>query len=41
MAKLTDAQITEHMKSLPEWELGEDRIKRTFRFEDFVKRLGG
>jgi 4a-hydroxytetrahydrobiopterin dehydratase len=40
MAKLTDAQITEHMKALPEWELGEDRIKRTFRFEDFVQAFG-
>lgn len=40
MDKLSDAQIAEHMKTLPEWELGEDRIKRTFRFKDFVEAFG-
>ncbi|UCH28835.1 MAG: 4a-hydroxytetrahydrobiopterin dehydratase [Myxococcales bacterium] len=40
MDKLTDAQISEHMKALPNWELGEDRIKRTFRFGDFVQAFG-
>ena len=40
MAKLTDAQIADHMKALPDWELGEDRIKRTFRFKDFVEAFG-
>lgn len=40
MDKLTDAQISEHMKALPEWELAEDRIKRTFRFQDFVQAFG-
>lgn len=40
MDKLSDAQIAEHMKTLPEWELGADRIKRTFRFKDFVEAFG-
>ena len=40
MDKLTEAQIAEHMKALPEWELGSDRIKRTFRFKDFVEAFG-
>jgi 4a-hydroxytetrahydrobiopterin dehydratase len=40
MEKLAKAQIAEHMKALPEWELGEDRIKRTFRFKDFVEAFG-
>ena len=40
MEKLTNAQIAEHMKALPKWELGEDRIKRTFKFKDFVEAFG-
>lgn len=40
MQKLTDAQIAEHMKALPKWELGEDRIKRSFKFENFVEAFG-
>ena len=40
MEKLNEAQIAEHLKSLPEWELAEDRIKRTFRFDDFVAAFG-
>ncbi len=40
MAKLTAAEISEHMKALPKWERGEDRIKRTFKFKDFVEAFG-
>jgi 4a-hydroxytetrahydrobiopterin dehydratase len=40
MDKLTEAQITEHLRSLPGWELADDRIKRTFRFQDFVEAFG-
>ena len=40
MDKLSDAEIAEHMKALPEWELAADRIKRTFRFKDFVGAFG-
>jgi 4a-hydroxytetrahydrobiopterin dehydratase len=40
MKKLSDAQVAEQMKALPGWELGEDRIKRTFRFKDFVEAFG-
>ena len=40
MEKLTDAQIAEHMKGLPSWEQAGDRIKKTFRFKDFVEAFG-
>ena len=40
MDKLTETEIADHMKSLPEWELGDDRIKRSFRFGDFVEAFG-
>ena len=40
MGKLNETEISEHMKALPEWELGEDRIKRSFRFKDFVEAFG-
>ena len=40
MKKLDAAQVAQHMKALPGWELGEDRIKRTFRFKDFVEAFG-
>jgi 4a-hydroxytetrahydrobiopterin dehydratase len=38
--KLTEAEIAEHMKSLPGWELGRGRILRTFRFKSFVEAFG-
>jgi len=40
MQKLTEAEIAEHMKSLPGWELEQDRILRTFRFKSFVEAFG-
>ena len=40
MKKLTDAEISEHMKALPKWELGTDRVRRVFRFKDFVEAFG-
>jgi 4a-hydroxytetrahydrobiopterin dehydratase len=40
MTKLTDAEIAEHMKALPSWELGVGRIGRSFRFRDFVEAFG-
>ena len=40
MKKLSNAEIAAHLKALPGWELGEDRIKRTFRFQDFVEAFG-
>lgn len=40
MKKLTDTEIAEHMKALPSWELGPDRILRSFRFKDFVQAFG-
>jgi 4a-hydroxytetrahydrobiopterin dehydratase len=40
MKKLTDAEIAEHMLALPNWELRTDRIRRVFRFKDFVEAFG-
>jgi 4a-hydroxytetrahydrobiopterin dehydratase len=40
MQKLTEAEIAEHMKSLPGWELGQGRILRTFRFKSFIEAFG-
>jgi 4a-hydroxytetrahydrobiopterin dehydratase len=40
MRKLTGAEIAKHMKALPNWELGTDRIRRVFRFKDFVEAFG-
>jgi 4a-hydroxytetrahydrobiopterin dehydratase len=40
MKKLSDEEIAEHMKALSGWERGEDRIKKTFRFKDFVEAFG-
>ena len=40
MKKLTEEQIAQQMQELPAWELGADRIKRTFRFSDFVEAFG-
>jgi 4a-hydroxytetrahydrobiopterin dehydratase len=40
MQKLSPTEIAEHMKALPAWELGENRIRRTFRFKDFVETFG-
>lgn len=40
MQKLSEAEVAEQMKTLPAWELGADRILRTFRFKDFVEAFG-
>lgn len=40
MKKLTHDQVADHMKALPSWELGDDRIRRTFKFNDFVEAFG-
>ena len=40
MKKLTDAEIAARMLALPNWELGTDRIRRVFRFKDFVEAFG-
>ncbi len=40
MKKLTDAEIAAQMLALPNWELGTDRIRRVFRFKDFVEAFG-
>ena len=40
MTKLGDAEIVQHLASLPDWERGEGRIRKTFRFNDFVEAFG-
>jgi len=36
MAKLSDAQIAEKLKSLPGWEHDKDSIRKLFRFKEFM-----
>jgi 4a-hydroxytetrahydrobiopterin dehydratase len=36
MALLTETQRTEFADSHPEWTLGDDSMRRTFEFDDFV-----
>lgn len=40
MEKLNESQVAEHLRTLTDWERGEERIKRTFRFKDFVEAFG-
>jgi 4a-hydroxytetrahydrobiopterin dehydratase len=40
MPKLTDTEISNHMKALPGWERGKDRILRKYKFKDFVEAFG-
>jgi len=40
MKKLSDAEIEKHLASLPSWERGDGRIRKAFRFEDFVEAFG-
>ncbi|HLJ54345.1 MAG TPA: 4a-hydroxytetrahydrobiopterin dehydratase [Chthonomonadaceae bacterium] len=39
-SKLTDAEITEGLNSLPGWTLQDGAIQRSFRFRDFVAAWG-
>jgi 4a-hydroxytetrahydrobiopterin dehydratase len=36
MEKMSDAQVTDALKSAPEWSLVGEAIQRTFQFKDFV-----
>ena len=38
-AKLTEAQIDEQLKALPEWSLVGEAIQRTYQFKDFVNSM--
>ncbi len=40
MKKLSDAEIEQHLANLPDWERGDGRIRKAFRFEDFVEAFG-
>lgn len=37
---LTEEQINEGLKSLPGWTYAEDKISKTFEFNDFMDSLG-
>ncbi len=39
MAKLSDAQIAEKLKSLPGWERQGDSIRKLFRFNEFMEGI--
>lgn len=39
MPKLTESQVTESLKSVPEWGESGDAIQRTYQFPDFVKAM--
>ena len=35
MEKLSESQLTEHLESLPGWEVDKESIVKSFRFKDF------
>jgi 4a-hydroxytetrahydrobiopterin dehydratase len=39
MEKLTEAQITEALKGVPEWALVGEAIQRTYQFRDFLTAM--
>jgi 4a-hydroxytetrahydrobiopterin dehydratase len=39
MEKLTEAQITEALKGVPEWSLVGEAIQKTYQFKDFVASM--
>ena len=39
MTKLTDAEIAEALKQVPEWSELNGAIQRTFQFKDFVEAM--
>ncbi|MBQ0760428.1 MAG: 4a-hydroxytetrahydrobiopterin dehydratase [Zhongshania sp.] len=34
--KLTDLEISNALKELPDWELNDDKLCRVFEFDDFI-----
>lgn len=40
MPKLSEGQVEEALKSVPEWGESGDAIQRTYQFPDFVKAMG-
>ncbi|MBC7805508.1 MAG: 4a-hydroxytetrahydrobiopterin dehydratase [Akkermansiaceae bacterium] len=39
MKKLTEAEIAEHLKAVPEWQIKNGVLSRTFSFTDFVASM--
>lgn len=39
-AKLTEEQLTKALADLPNWQLQEGKLQRTFRFSDFSQAWG-
>ncbi|MBX3388787.1 MAG: 4a-hydroxytetrahydrobiopterin dehydratase [Phycisphaeraceae bacterium] len=40
MPKLSEGQVEEALKAVPEWGESGDAIQRTFQFPDFVRAMG-
>lgn len=40
MERLSEAEVSEQLASLPGWESRGDRLVRCFRFPDFVRAFG-
>ena len=38
--KLSDAEITSHLPTVPEWSLVDGKLRRTFQLASFVKAFG-
>ncbi len=39
-AKLSDKEIEEQLKQLPQWQLRDDKLYRQWKFTDFVEAFG-
>jgi 4a-hydroxytetrahydrobiopterin dehydratase len=39
MTRLTEAQVRERLKSLPEWKLEDNAIRRNYSFADFIDAM--
>lgn len=40
ITRLTDAEITQRLEHLPEWRLEHGKLRRDFKFADFVTAFG-
>lgn len=40
MSRLTPSQIEKALQNLSDWELSDEKIRKTFEFEDFVAAMG-
>ncbi|MBW3636251.1 MAG: 4a-hydroxytetrahydrobiopterin dehydratase [Armatimonadetes bacterium] len=40
MSKLTPSQIEKALQNLPDWKLENEKLRKTYEFEDFVAAMG-